>query len=205
MNELDIVLRVSAAGKVVALTFDDGPNPVYTPLILSMLAEVDGKATFFMIGEQMEAYPDVVRMTADQGHEIGNHTYSHPYLTRLSAEECRAELRKNDELIRKLTGKRPGTFRPPFFDVNEQVASLASEEGYAIVGATNGDAEDWRMPGVERIYEKSLAAAADGSVLLFHDGYGDRSQTIEAVGRLIGTLSEEGFRFVTVGELISSR
>ncbi|XID93022.1 polysaccharide deacetylase family protein [Paenibacillaceae bacterium WGS1546] len=187
----------------VALTFDDGPNPVYTPQILAVLERVSGKATFFMIGEQMERYPDVVRQVAEAGHEIGNHTFSHPRLTGISRAECRSEIRRAELLIRKLTGRAPTALRPPYLDIDDTVARIAASAGYTIVGASNLEARDWEQPGVRHIYERSLECVANGSVLLFHDGYGDRSQTVEAVGLLADKLSGQGYKLVTASELLA--
>jgi len=202
MNEQEIIVRGNTARREIALTFDDGPNPVYTPEMMSILEEVSGKATFFMIGEQMEASPSIAEAVAARGHEIGNHTYSHPYLTRLNRDECEMELKRTDVLITKLTGRRPLVFRPPFFDYNHEVAKLAARAGYGMIGALNTAAKDWEQPGVEHIVEKSLECAENGSIMLFHDGFGDRSQTVEAVRRLTRKLSADGFRFVTVSELL---
>lgn len=204
METLAIVHQVSTQRKELAITFDDGPNEVYTPAILTMLSEVSGKATFYMIGEQMQANPEVVKAVAAQGHEIGNHTYSHPYLTRISPDECRVELKRTDALIHKLTGKRPLTFRPPYLDYNEQVIAISKGEGYRMIGALNTESRDWEQPGVDYILVKSLTCVGNGSILLFHDGYGDRSQTLQAFGRLLRIVDERGYRLVTVSELLAS-
>ncbi|WP_239619071.1 polysaccharide deacetylase family protein [Cohnella mopanensis] len=204
MDNSAILRQVRTRRKEIAITFDDGPNADYTPAILTMLSEVSGKATFYMIGEQIEANPDVVRAVDKEGHEIGNHTYSHPYLTRISPNECRQELKRTDTLIRKLTGKRPLTFRPPYLDYNEEVIAISKGEGYQMIGALNTETRDWEQPGADYILDKSLAHIGQGNILLFHDGYGDRSQTLQAFGRLLGILDERGYRLVTVSEMLAS-
>ncbi|WP_256758839.1 polysaccharide deacetylase family protein [Cohnella sp. WQ 127256] len=202
---LSVILhQVHTRRKALALTFDDGPNPIYTRGILDLLKEVSGKATFFMIGEQMENYPDVVRAVDSEGHEIGNHTYSHPYLSRISKDECKLELKRTEILIHKLTGKRPRVFRPPYLEYNEDVVAVSESAGYRMIGALNLDAQDWGQPGAGHIFDKSLECVRNGSILMFHDGYGDRSQTMQAVGWLLQILSTKGYQLVTVSELLAS-
>ncbi|WP_027091921.1 polysaccharide deacetylase family protein [Cohnella thermotolerans] len=150
--------------KAVAITFDDGPNPVYTPA-------------------------------------IGNHTYTHPYLTRLDEESCRSELLRTHKSIEALAGQPPRSFRPPYFDCDGRVADIAANLGYSVIGAVNGAARDWEQPGVRHIVESSRASVKPGCVLLFHDGFGDRSQTVEAVRQLVTELAAEGYELVTVSEL----
>lgn len=187
--------------KAVAFTFDDGPNPVYTKEVLDIFRKVDGKVTFFMIGEQMDKHEEVTAEVHSLGHEIANHTFTHPDLTKLSQEEARSELQRMEERITRLTGSRPTSFRPPFFGVNDMVLSLADEFGYHPIGAANADSRDWEMPGVDYILDKTRPVAQQGSIFLFHDGFGDRSQSMEAVRILVEELASEGFRFVTLSEL----
>lgn len=187
--------------KAVAITFDDGPNPVYTPAILDILRDAGAKATFFMIGSQIDRFPDIARTVHAEGHEIGNHTYTHPYLTRLDEESCRSELLRTHKLIEALAGQPPRSFRPPYFDCDGRVADIAANLGYSVIGAVNGAARDWEQPGVRHIVESSRASVKPGCVLLFHDGFGDRSQTVEAVRQLVTELAAEGYELVTVSEL----
>ncbi|WP_341278913.1 polysaccharide deacetylase family protein [Paenibacillus sp. FSL H8-0537] len=202
MNKLSMIHQVSVREKVVAFTFDDGPNPVYTSQLLDIFRSVGGRATFFMIGQEMEAHPEMAAVVHQEGHELGNHTYSHPDLTELTLEEASGELQRTDVLMRKVTGQQVRSFRPPFFGVNDSILSLAAEYGYRSIGTVNGAAKDWETPGVDYILEHTRQAIAPGSILLFHDGYGDRSQTIEAVRVLVEELAAEGYRFVTTSELL---
>lgn len=202
-SSYDIIDRLVIQEKAVAFTFDDGPHPLYTPQVLDIFAKCQGKATFFMIGRQMEQSLSTASAVHAQGHEIGNHTYSHPSLPEITAEECRKELRRTEALILQVTGRKPAVFRPPYVAFNEQVAAISSGEfGYPAIGAVNGAATDWEMPGVEHIVDKTRETIAPGSILLFHDGFGDRSQTIEAVRILTEELTAEGYRLVTVSELL---
>lgn len=200
-----IIHEVSTEGKAVAFTFDDGPNPVYTPQILEIFREAGARATFFMIGEQMEANPDVVRAVHAEGHEIGNHTYSHPALPEIGEASCRDELARTEVLIEGIIGRKPWVFRPPYFAYDEMVETVAGEFGYEVIGAVNGAAKDWGMPGVDHIVGTTREVLRPGSILLFHDGYEDRSRTVEAVRILVSELREKGYDLVTVSELLHLR
>ncbi|WP_144554452.1 polysaccharide deacetylase family protein [Bacillus sp. X1(2014)] len=197
-----MINEVPTSRKAVAITFDDGPNPIYTPQVLEIFSETVGKATFFMIGEQMKKNPEVVKQVAARGHEIGNHTFTHPKLSQLSNIECLEEIEKNEKLIEELAGRKPVVFRPPYLDYNQDTVSLLKQKGYPIIGALNLAAHDWEQPGVTHILEKSREGIKNGSILIFHDGYGDRSQTIEAVRKLVSELTSQGYQLVTVSELL---
>lgn len=204
MSSYQVINEVSVREKAVAFTFDDGPNPLYTPQVLEIFREVQGKATFFMIGTQIEKSLETAKAVHEQGHEIGNHTYTHPHLPELSSEEVRRELQLTEELIRRVTGAKPKVYRPPYIDTSEEVAAItAGEFGYPAIGAVNGAATDWEMPGVAHIVEKTQEQVRPGSFLLFHDGFDDRSQTIEAVRILAAELTAAGYRLVTVSELLA--
>ncbi|MCZ8523030.1 MULTISPECIES: polysaccharide deacetylase family protein [Paenibacillus] len=200
-----LVHEVNTDRKAVAFTFDDGPHPIYTPQLLDIFRAYGGRATFYVIGEHLERYEDTARRCLEEGHELGNHTYTHPYLTRLSQEQCRMELVRTGDRIEALTGRKPATFRPPYLDFDEGAAALTDELGYAVIGAVNMGAEDWRQPGVEHILQATRSAVRPGGILLFHDGYQDREQTVEAVGILVPELLEQGYELVTVSELLSSK
>ncbi|TDK64182.1 polysaccharide deacetylase family protein [Bacillus salipaludis] len=202
MGEKSLLNEVPVPQKAVAITFDDGPNPIYTPQVLEIFSNAEGKATFFMIGEQIIANPAIVKQVWERGHEIGNHTYSHPKLTELSPAECLKEIERTEKLIEDLAGQKPVVFRPPYLDYHDETVSILEQKGYPMIGALNLEAQDWDMPGVEHILEKTRDCVKNGSILLFHDGYGDRSQTIEAVGRLVSELTSQGYKLVTVSELL---
>lgn len=197
-----MINKVATDEKMIAITFDDGPNPIFTPEIFKILHEANAKATFFMIGEQMEKSPELVKVLSEQGHEIGNHTYHHMNLTELSEEECLKEIKENEEYIQKLTGKKPKVLRPPFLAQNESTNLLISNLGYSIIGALNMDATDWEMPGVDFILRQTRKHVQNGAILIFHDGYDDRNQTIEAVRQLVPELQRQSYKLVTVSELL---
>ncbi|CAH1191944.1 Peptidoglycan-N-acetylglucosamine deacetylase [Paenibacillus allorhizoplanae] len=199
---MNIIQQVSTTQKAVAFTFDDGPNPEYTPQLLDIFDEVSGRATFFMMGKQIELYPETALDVHIRQHEIGNHTYSHPFMTKISLEECERELLVTDSLITQVTGTKPVVMRPPYLDFNEEIQSITDKMGYPVIGSNNGGTRDWEMPGVDHILEVTREQVGCGSILLFHDGFGDRSQTIEAVRILAKELTAQGYQLVTVSELL---
>jgi len=198
-----ILHRVPTTARAVAFTFDDGPNPVYTPQLLDIFRHVRGEATFFVIGQHIDAHPATVAAVHTAGHQLGNHTFTHPRLTQLAPAALRAELIQTDEQIQALTGAPVHTFRPPFLDMNDEVLALAAELGYWSIGAVNLETHDWEQPGVDHILEKTRGYIGSGSILLFHDGFGDRSQSIEAVRILVAELAAHDYAFVTVSELLA--
>ena len=202
MGEKPLINDVSTSQKVIAITFDDGPNPIFTAQVLEIFREAEGKATFFMIGEQMDKHPEMVKKVVEQGHEIGNHTYTHPKLSQLSLAECLDEIERAEKLLEELVGQKPVVFRPPYLDYNQDTILIMQQKDYPMIGALNMDAQDWEMPGVDHILVKSRECVKNGSILIFHDGYGDRSQTIEAVRILVSELTSQGYQLVTVSELL---
>lgn len=203
MAEKVMINEVSTSEKLIAITFDDGPNTIFTPQVLDIFSEVDGKATFFMIGEQIEKCPELVKKAYELGHEIGNHTYTHPKLSQLSREDCFGEIERTKKLITELVGHKPVVFRPPYLDFNDETVSVLNQMGYPMIGALNMEAKDWEMPGVDFILEETRYCVKNGSILIFHDGYGDRSQTVEAVRILVSELTTQGYKLVTVSELLN--
>ena len=195
--------RVPTTARVVAFTFDDGPNPVYTPQLLDIFQQVGGKATFFMIGQQIDAHPATAAAVHADGHELGNHTLTHPKLTQLAPDAVRTELVQTDERIQRITGAPVRTFRPPFVDVNDAILALASALGYWSIGAVNLGTRDWEQPGIDHIVEQTREHVGSGSILVFHDGFGDRSQSVEAVRILVAELAAQDYQFVTVSELLA--
>lgn len=201
--ELSIIQEVRTKHKAVAITFDDGPNPEYTPQILDIFREHNGKATFYVIGEHVAKYPEIAQAAFREGHELGNHTWTHPALTKLTPEERQRELEATEHVIQEVSGQKPVTFRPPYLDFNGEVAEQVERMGYPTIGAANMGAQDWDQPGVEHILRETRSQVRPGSILIFHDGYGDRSQTVSAVRTLVPELVEQGYRLVTVQELLA--
>ncbi len=176
-------------GKVVYLTFDDGPDRRYTPAILSILAKHKARATFFMIGSQAKANPALVRQVRAQGHTIGNHTYSHPWLTKVSAARVAAELRSTDAVLGRTT-----CMRPPGGFVNGTVRTVAAAANKRVV-MWGIDTSDWSRPGAARIAGSVMRGSQAGSIVLMHDGGGPRAQTVSALPNVLSQLSRKGYRF----------
>nr|WP_240041247.1 polysaccharide deacetylase family protein [Paenibacillus ginsengarvi] len=204
----EIVWEVPTDQKVIALTFDDGPDPVDTPAILELLKQYEAKATFFVVGQRVDKYPDIAKREIAEGHEIANHTFSHQYMNRnrLSAARIEEEITKTEASIFKATGKKPHLFRPPGGYYNEQVVGASKRTGYKVVmWSWHQDTEDWSTPGVKKIVNKVLGNARNGDIVLFHDYVEGKSQTVEALKQILPDLKKRGFTFVTVSELLSHR
>ncbi|WP_308639524.1 polysaccharide deacetylase family protein [Paenibacillus silvisoli] len=202
MKAAEIINEVPSAGKQIAITFDDGPNPEWTPQFLEVFKKHGAKATFYTLGPNMEKYPDVAKRIVEEGHELGNHSYSHPHMPELSKEAQTAELLQAAQLIAAVTGGSPNTFRPPYLDVNNDLLEAAGELGYYVIHGVNLGTNDWDMPGTEHILAETRPTVRDGSILLFHDGFGDRSQSLAAIAILVPGLIEQGYKLVTVSELL---
>lgn len=187
----------------IALSFDDGPTPPYTSQILNVLNSYNVQATFFVIGLRVTVYPDLVRQEYEQGNAIGNHTWTHPKLTRLSSAEVRSELQKTSDAIKSVIGVAPTVFRPPYEEFNASVQSIAASLGLSTV-LWNVDPRDWAVPGTKAIIANVLHSVHDGSIIEMHDGGGNRSETVAALPTIITTLEQRGFRFVTIPRLIAN-
>ena len=187
--------------RAVALTFDDGPSVPYTEELLAILDAHRVKATFFMIGRNVEQHPAVAKAVADAGHVIGNHTYSHPNLELERESYVGAELARAETAIVAATGQRPHLFRPPYGDEDRFTLHESRQLGYVAV-EWSVNSKDYRMPGTDAIVANVLAHVHNGAIILFHDGGGDRSQTVEAIARLIPELRRRGYELVTIPELL---
>lgn len=186
---------VNENGPVIALTFDDGPYPKVTGHILDVLEKNGVCATFFVLGSRIEGREDVLTRMEELGCEIGNHSFSHADLTRLSKADCQRELSDTDAEIRRVTGHEASVVRPPYGYYNKAVRSAA---GRPLILWTV-DTNDWRGKAPGEIADYVIQQAKEGSVILMHD---QQTQTADAMEMIIPTLIDEGFRFVTVSELI---
>lgn len=203
----EIVWEVKTNEKLIALTFDDGPDPVDTPAILNLLKQYDAKATFFVIGERAEEYPEIVSQEIESGHEIANHTYSHRFFNRKTQQEkMENEILKAEQVIYKVTGEKPELFRPPGGYYSERLVETTKKYDYhLIMWSWHQDTEDWKSPGVGKIVNKVLNNARNGDIILFHDYVSGKSHTVEALQQILPVLKERGFTFVTVSELLNHR
>ncbi len=205
-----VLTRYGARDREIALTFDDGPDREVTPGILDVLKREKVPATFFIIGMNGEEYPDLLRREVAEGHEIGNHTFSHPNVATIRPVQFRLELSATQRLFESVVGRESHLFRPPYAEDAEpetpdevRPIEQATERGYITVGM-RVDPGDWERPGVDAIVQRTVEQVerGQGHVVLLHDGGGDRSQTIEALPILIAKLRARGYRFVPVSELL---
>jgi len=185
----------------IALTFDDGPNPVYTPQILAILRAYHIQATFFDVGYLVKDFPDIVRQEFLQGNSIGNHSWSHPDLTKLSAQGIVSQLVNTSNAIQSVTGTRPTIFRPPYGSFNRVVIAQAFQQNLTTI-LWNDESHDWTTPGVTVIVHGILTLARNGGIILLHDGGGFRAQTVAALPLIIDALQQRGFTFVTIPQLL---
>lgn len=186
--------------KKISLTFDDGPHPKYTREVLDILDSYNIKATFFIIGSNAELYPELVKEEMQKGHEIGNHTYNHPNMKKISYEELAKEIKKNEEVLFNLTGKVPTLFRPPCGEISNSVSSIIKDKEYRMV-LWSIDTRDWAHTSKEKIVENVKKNAKSGAIILMHDYINGENHSPEALKVIIEYLLSEGYEFVTVSEL----
>ena len=191
---------VHVDGPYIALTFDDGPSAKLTPKLLDLLAEHHIKATFFLIGENATENPELVAREAREGHEVANHSWSHPNFGKMSDDGVRGQLRKTDDAIKSAMGKSPTLMRPPYGSITaRQKKWIHQEFGYKIV-LWDVDPLDWRRPGPAAVCNRIVKNTRAGSIVLAHDIH---PGTIEAMPCVLKELEAKGFKFVTVSELIA--
>ncbi|MBK7601810.1 MAG: glycosyltransferase [Acidobacteria bacterium] len=208
-----VIQRIGYKPALIALTFDDGPDRICTPKILDILKRENVKASFFIIGQNGETEPDILKRIVAEGHDIGNHSFTHPNLGEIPSSLTKMELNATKLLIESLTGRSTRLFRAPYFGDAEpttpdevEPARIAKELGYIIVGL-RVDPDDWALPGATQIVERTVSGITNpdpdqrGQIVLLHDGGGDRSQTVDALPELIRDLRTRGYQFATVTEL----
>ncbi|PYL19987.1 MAG: glycosyl transferase family 2, partial [Verrucomicrobia bacterium] len=194
----------------VAITFDDGPDPRWTPKILDILKGANAKAAFFLVGANAERYPKLVRRIVNEGHEIGNHTYYHPNLALCWPEHIRLELNATQLLLETITGRATALFRPPYAadtspsQLSELIPLQIAEDLNYLVVLESIDPEDWAKPGADIILRRVKQQRRDGSIILLHDAGGDRSQTVEALPRILEWLHTRGDTVVPLSTLLGT-
>ena len=188
------------AGPYIAMTFDDGPNPQLTPKLLDMLKERGIKATFFLVGRNVEEYPDIVRRMSAEGHEVANHSWSHPALTRLGGESFRKQIENTNDAIVRATGKRPLLMRPPYGATSSILNRRLAEEFGLKVILWSVDPLDWKYRNSNRVYSYIIQNTQPGSIILAHDIH---ATTVAAMPATLDSLLGKGYKFVTVSELIA--
>lgn len=200
-----IVKQVKLVGpdKIIALTFDDGPSPQNTLRVLEILKKNDIKATFFWVGQELQAYPKIAQQVVAEGHAIGNHTWHHSY-RHMDARTAARELDDTADLIFKTTGVITTIFRPPGGILDNGVADYAKKKNYAILIWSN-DPMDYRPLPAHKLVKNTIRKAKSGDIVLMHDGGGHHAATVEALPQIIAKLKELGYKFVTVPELLGMK
>lgn len=202
-----VLWEVKTEEKIVAITFDDGPHPVFTPQILDLLAKYNAKATFFVAGNKVKRFPDVLKRELAEGHEIANHTYNHIYSKRITAEKLTSELEETDALIEQLTGQKPNLYRPVGGLFNDLIINTAVKNGKLVVlWSWHQDPKDWRSPAANQISRIITKGVQPGNIILLHDWNGTEdsrvSQTVLALDSILAHLYKNGYKCVTVSELL---
>ncbi|TGE36081.1 polysaccharide deacetylase family protein [Desulfosporosinus fructosivorans] len=182
--------------KTIALTFDDGPDPIDTPDILTILKEKNVRATFFVLGQAVQANPHLVKRLVMEGHEIGNHSFNHDYQQRRLVEE----IKQTDQEVFASTGVHTYFYRPPGGFLSKNQLETVKKNGH-IVALWSVDSKDWRNPGVKQIVDNVMKNVFPGAIILLHDGGYQRTQTVKALGPIIDALRDRGYRMVTLSEL----
>lgn len=189
------VTETGGEKKMVALTFDDGPHPTYTPKLLDGLAERNVKVTFFITGENAEKYPELVKRMSEEGHLIGNHTYSHIQLTKGNAETFRAELVKTNEIIKGITGKEVVYVRPPYGSWDKRFETELNM--FPVLWTI--DPLDWCSNDAACVQKRVISKAKENAIILMHDSY---PSTVMAALAIVDELQKDGYTFVTVEDIL---
>ncbi|RRJ67765.1 polysaccharide deacetylase family protein [Paenibacillus oralis] len=190
--------------KQVALTFDDGPDPRFTPQVLDVLQREGVKATFFVLGNRAKKFPALVKRIHHEGHLIGNHSFSHPNFGKRSLKQFQTEILRTEKIIKQTVGYRPKLIRPPYGEIRETQIQWVKKNGCTIVN-WNVDSLDWKGLDKAKVEANVLGAAGPGSIVLFHAGGGVGSNlngTIQALPDIIQTMRAKGYQFVDLAELL---
>ncbi len=208
LTRRETIYRVKTKQKIVALTFDDGPSPEWTPKILDELKEANIKATFFMIGHHVKKYPDIARRVAAEGHTIGNHTYAHSMILYYTPEEVEEEIKYTELIIKEVTGQKTKYFRPPKAWIMNSMKEKVKAMGYEVI-LWSLNSKDWVTFNHRYIVKLLSLRVRSGDILLFHDSGnvvstegGDRAQTVASIPLLAKRLRQKGFEFVSIEEML---
>lgn len=194
----------STATDMVALTFDDGPDSLQTPQILDVLAKYNAKATFFVVGKNIEGNEEVIRRIIDEGHEIGNHTYSHSYSLKSDSSLLIREITETENILESAFGYSPVLFRPPGGNISESMIKSVCDAGYTcVLWSWRMDTRDWASPPADEVIKTVLDGVDNGNIVLFHDKVYGKSPTAQALDKIIPILMERGYSLATVSELMS--
>lgn len=201
-DRLATVKAGTARGNLVAMTFDDGPHPTLTPALLDMLKARRIRATFYLIGRNAARYPDIVKRMVDEGHEIGNHSWSHPFLSRLGTAGVLRELDRTADAVYKAVQRVPTTLRPPYGALTDRQAVTIARDRDMPTILWSVDPEDWRRPGSSVVASRIVNRSEPGSIVLTHDIH---SPTVRAMPTALDGLADRGFKFATVSMILGHR
>lgn len=194
------IYSVEREDKVISVTFDASWGGDKTMAILDLLDEYDAKATFFLVGIWVDKYPELVQAIHERGHEIGNHSDSHPYMTQISESKMRQELDGMSDKIETLIGERPTLFRPPYGDYNNKVVTVSRDEGYEVV-QWSIDSLDWKNRGVDDLVKRATTNVQAGDIILFHN---DSEYIVQALPSILQYYRDQGFTMIPAGEILLS-
>ena len=201
-----VVSRVRTQEKVLALTFDDGPDPKYTPAVLAFARAKGVKLTFFVVGKQVQSYPELAKQEAAEGHAVGNHTWDHHIMTELSQRQEVSEIQRCDDVLDRICGQHALLMRPPKGLWDEHTPRAAAALGYAVV-LWSVELEHHPRRSAQQLAQRVIGLARPGMIILAHDGEADRptdrTKTMQALPILVDGLRQKGYRFVTVPELMA--
>lgn len=193
--------KPTAPTKIIALTFDDGPSPQYTPEILSLLTRYHAHATFFVLGSEVAHWPNLVKDEVRQGSSVANHGFSHVNYYRVGVAGVIQDLNKTTELLKKDHIPMAPYYRPPYGNSNQRLVEALHQRGLTET-LWSIDTRDWASPGTSFITKKVLQNATNGAIVLMHDSGGNRSQTVSALAAILPVLEAEGYRFVTLPQYV---
>ena len=182
----------------LALTFDDGPHPQNTPWLLDILAQYRARATFYVIGQNARRYPEIMRRIVAEGHEIGNHSYTHPMLSHLGDQGVLREIDRTQQVVWDTVGAVPVTMRPPYGAFSTRQMHMLFDQRNLSTVVWSVDPQDWRRPGVETIANHVLGSVFPGAIVLMHDGGGERTQSVAALEIVLRELSARGYSFYNI-------
>ncbi|WP_270646525.1 polysaccharide deacetylase family protein [Paeniclostridium hominis] len=200
-----VITKGNETKKTIALTFDDGPDQDFSPQILDILKKYNVKATFFMVGQKVGWNPKIAKRASDEGHDIGNHTFSHINICKSTNEQIINEINKTQKIIKDVTGKEATLFRPPYRAINENLFNIIKSKDMKVVLWSDLDTKDWSNPGVYNIIKTIEENAKNGTIILLHDYNqirNNKSQTIQALEKVIPKMQSLGYEFVTISDMI---
>lgn len=190
-------VRTTPLPGTVALTFDDGPSPVYTPQVLKILRQQGIHATFFVVGANAKQHPELLHAIAADGNPIANHSMTHPKLTQLGSQQLQYQIADSKKVIASLLKASPSCFRPPYGLINQHIAGLIRQNGMIPV-PIGYNSYDYARPGVQKLIHNVVSRAHSGMVILLHDGYKNKQQTVDALPGIIAGIQKKGLGFSTI-------